>query len=72
MKTSAPGDIAPTFDELDVVRTRAFISVDGHILPPGTLGTIVIDYRNGRTFEVEFAEPVGTLITLEARDFEPA
>lgn len=60
----------PAFEELDVVRTRAAVSIDGRILPTGSIGTIVLVHRDG-VFEVEFADPEGTLVTLEAADIEP-
>lgn len=61
----------PAFGELDVVRTRAAIRVDGRILPSGTVGVIVIVHLDGAAVDVEFAEPAGTVVTLEVSDVEP-
>ena len=60
------------FEEFDVVRTRAALSVEGHVLPSGSHGAIVLVHRDGVAFEVEFVEPLAIVVTLEAGDIEPA
>ncbi len=60
------------FEELDVIRTRATLSVEGGIVPSGSLGAVVLVHRDGKAFEVEFTDPICAVITLEASDIEPA
>lgn len=60
------------FEELEVVRTRAAMRIDGHRLPSGSLGAIVLVHAGGQAFEVEFTTPVAAVVTLAAGDIEPA
>lgn len=49
-------------------------TMDGMAVPAGHVGTVVFVYRDGEAYEVEFAEPVGTLVTAPAehvREVEP-
>lgn len=67
---SEVGDLA-TFAELDMVQLR-FDTADGEtLLRGGTVGTIVYCHASGAAYEVEFAEPVGTVLTLEPLDIVP-
>ena len=60
-----------SFSELDIVRLR-YDTADGEtVLRQGTLGTIVLVDNEGEAYEVEFAEPVGTLWTLGPLDIVP-
>jgi hypothetical protein len=58
------------FVELDVVRTVATLEVEGHVLPSGTLGAIVLVHDDGRAFEVEFMLPIPAVVTLARSDLE--
>lgn len=60
------------FEELEVVRTRAALRIDGYRLPSGTLGAIVLVHAGGQAFEVEFTTPVAAVVTLAAGEIEPA
>lgn len=37
-------------------------------LPAGSVGTVVHVYSEGRAYEVEFTEPVRTVVTVQAAD----
>jgi hypothetical protein len=52
----------------DVVLTVALISDDGSTIPAGTEGTIVSVHGEGESYVVEFAEPLGALVTAEAHE----
>ncbi len=52
----------------DIVLTAAVIADDGAVIPAGTEGTIVSVDNSGETYTVEFAEPEGTLATLELHE----
>lgn len=49
-------------------------TIEGVDVPAGRVGTVVFVYAEGEAYEVEFAEPVGTLVTVPAehvREAEP-
>lgn len=49
-------------------------TIDGVNVPAGRVGTVVFIYADGEAYEVEFAEPVGTLVTVpteHVREVEP-
>lgn len=49
-------------------------TMDGLDVPAGRVGTVVFVYGDGEAYELEFAEPVGTLVTVPAehiREVEP-
>ena len=49
-------------------------TIDGVDVPAGRVGTVVFVYADGEAYEVEFAVPVGTLVTVPAehvREVEP-
>ncbi|MDP4022378.1 DUF4926 domain-containing protein [Methylobacterium sp. NEAU 140] len=48
-----------------VALTAAAVSDDGDTVAAGTEGTIVSVYNDGEAYTVEFAEPPGTLATVE-------
>ncbi|AWN39042.1 DUF4926 domain-containing protein [Methylobacterium radiodurans] len=55
------------FRELDEARLLAdAVTLDGDTIAAWTIGTIVGIWRNGEAYEVEFAEPMGALCTVEA------
>lgn len=55
--------------DLDRVALTACVTTDdGDTRQPGTEGTIVGIWRDGAAYEVEFAEPMGALATVEAAD----
>ena len=55
--------------DLDRVALTAVVTTDdGDAMEPGTEGTIAGIWRNGEAYEVEFAQPMGALATVEAAD----
>ena len=48
-----------------VALTAAAISDDGDTIAAGAEGTIVSVYNDGEAYTVEFAQPVGALVTVE-------
>ena len=72
MPSQQEHDSGPVLAEFDMVKTRVAISIDGRILPSGSLGAIVLIHRDGRAFEVEFAEPVPAVVTLEVGEIAAA
>ena len=64
---------APTsiLQDLDSVRLTAVVMADdGSMIASGTEGTIVSVAPGGSTYVVEFAEPVGTLATVEPHEIQ--
>ena len=49
-----------------VALTTAATTDGGDTMQPGTQGTVVGIWRDGEAYEVEFAQPVGALATVEA------
>ena len=56
------------FAELSMVRLKAARRYGETELPAGTQGAIVFVYRGGEAYEVEFIEPIATVLTLTADD----
>ena len=57
--------------ELDRVALTAGLVTDEEIaIEAGTQGTVVGIWRDGAAYEVEFADPPGTLATVEADGLE--
>lgn len=63
---------ASKFAELSVVRLVRTVKVGPRAMPSGTLGTVVGCYANGIGYEVEFAEPFHTIVTLVESDLVTA
>ncbi len=61
----------PGIEELADVELVSDQVVDGSMLPRGSEGTVVHVYRSGKTFEVEFSQPVHALATLRRADIRP-
>ena len=57
--------------DLDRVATAAVVTDDGVTMDAGTEGTVVGIWREGEAYEVEFAEPMGALATVEATGLRP-
>ncbi len=56
----------PAFRDLDRVRVLADVeSDDGQHVPAGSIGAVVARWAHGVAFEVEFADPVDALATVE-------
>lgn len=56
------------FRELDDARLLAdAVTLDGDTITAGTIGTVVGVWGCGEAYEVEFADPMGALCTVEAR-----
>jgi len=53
------------FHELELVRLRGQYTAPEGMLPPGAVGTIVYRHKAGEAYEVEFAEPFATVVTLK-------
>jgi len=51
--------------ELDSVRLRVDVAVDGRAIPAGSEGVVVAVYGDGKACEVEFVEPVHAVVTVE-------
>ena len=58
----------PTFAELDVIRLRSIIFTGAATLPIGSVGTVVFRHDGADAYEVEFAEPIATVLTLRSSD----
>lgn len=55
--------------ELDDVRVLVdVVTDDGDLIAAGIEGTVVGVWRHGEAYEVEFAEPMGALATVESGD----
>lgn len=52
--------------ELQRVQLLGQYTSDEVTLRPGAEGTIVYRHRNGEAFEVEFPNPMGTVLTLKS------
>lgn len=57
--------------ELDRVALEEPVDTHAGHLPRGAEGTIVLIWRDGEAFEVEFARPFPAVITLEPRQLGP-
>lgn len=58
---------AGPFAELSMVRLLVAVPTDGGgTVPAGSTGAVVGIWDDGKAYEVEFAEPVGALATVEA------
>ena len=51
--------------ELDLVRLAMDVAADDVTIPAGTEGVVVAVYAVGKACEVEFAEPVHAVVTIE-------
>jgi hypothetical protein len=61
-----------TVPELSVVAlTHSVPARDGRILPEGATGTVVLAYRDGAGYEVEFVKPFHCLVTVKRDDIRP-
>jgi hypothetical protein len=61
-----PDVLQPGLRDLDdVVLTVPLTSDDGDLIAAGTEGTIVSVHGDGESYVVEFAEPMGALVTAE-------
>lgn len=61
--------LQPGLRDLDcVVLTVALTSDEGDLIPAGTEGTIVSVHGDGESYVVEFAEPMGALVTAEPHE----
>jgi len=58
--------------ELDRVRLREDVSVEGGVLRKGSAGTVVYRYGNADAYEVEFTRPLAALVTLRPDQVERA
>jgi len=59
-----PDALLPGLRDLDsVVLTVPLTSDDGDLIAAGTEGTIVSVHGDGESYVVEFAEPLGALVT---------
>jgi hypothetical protein len=58
------------FQELDVVTIKGTLSVDGHIYPSGSRGTIVHTFPDREAFLIEFSNPAPTVAYLEIGDID--
>lgn len=45
---------------------------NGHVFPAGTSGTVVFRYSRGEGYEVEISADHHAVVTVSARDIEPA
>ncbi|KQT61407.1 hypothetical protein ASG52_00510 [Methylobacterium sp. Leaf456] len=62
-RQAAPLD---TFRDLDHVMLTADVAIDdGATMPAGSEGIVLSVYRDGVAYVVEFAEPVGSLATVQ-------
>lgn len=61
------------FQDLDdVVLLTLAVTDQGHVIPAGTEGTIVSVHGDGSSYVVEFAEPVGALVTVQPHQIRAA
>lgn len=65
---TARGDIA---DLTRVLLVREVVE-NGHVFPAGTSGTVVFRYSGGEGYEVEVSADHHAVVTVSARDIEPA
>lgn len=65
--------LRPGLRDLDsVVLTVDLTSDDGDLIAAGTEGTIVSVHGDGESYVVEFAEPMGALVTAEPHHLRAA
>ena len=64
----AVGKLAePALKVYDRVELLSEIFVEGRRIPKGAAGTVLIPYRAGKAFEVEFTSPIHTAVGVEAK-----
>lgn len=66
LRTKEPQSALRDLD--DVVLTADLEADSGFVVKAGTEGTVVGIWGAGESYEVEFAEPEGTLATVKATD----
>lgn len=75
LREPEPTGTIPPIPELALVELMVGSrTIEGVDVPAGRVGTVVFVYAEGEAYEVEFAEPVGTLVTVPAehvREVEP-
>ena len=60
------------FKDLDVVRVKRDIPSQQGIVPKGSTGTVLMSFKDGEAYEIEFIEPVEAMVAIKAGDLEPA
>ena len=61
--TRQPGETkAAQIKEYDRVRLAEEVLAEGHVLPKGAEGTVVLRHSRGEAFEVEFTTPFHSVV----------